>query len=157
MVDLHLNMRLRSSLCHHCSICQQISNSDIITGSQFPLAASRVYIRKYHILSGNFTGQQQNRSFDLTEINLLLGFAWNESRKNGCSLSMQYPVYYEIFAGKHLFFTAVIQSSHFIGMISGLYPVLNTWCIFWDEILMMPLCCLCNSICAFNISALTFY
>lgn len=40
------------------------------------IAGSRVTcVRKCHILSVNCTDQQQNKSFDITEINLLLSFA----------------------------------------------------------------------------------
>ena len=49
--------------------CKQIHDSKIITGSR---GVTRVC--KYHILSVNLNGQKQNKSFDLTEINLSLKF-----------------------------------------------------------------------------------
>ena len=44
--------------------CEQIHDSKIITGSR-----SIARVCKYHILSVNFNGQQQNKRFDVTEIN----------------------------------------------------------------------------------------
>ena len=65
--------------------CKQIHDSKIITGSR---GVARV--GEYHILSVNFNGQQQNKSFDVTEINFWLEFAdgifggTSDSRKYVC-------------------------------------------------------------------------
>ena len=65
--------------------CKQIQDSKITTGSR---GIARVC--KYHILSMNFNGQKQNKSFDVTEINLWLEFAdvifdvTSDSRKYIC-------------------------------------------------------------------------
>ena len=50
--------------------CEQIRDSKIITGSR-----GVVRVCEYHILSVNFNGQQQNKSFDIMEINFWLEFA----------------------------------------------------------------------------------
>ena len=65
--------------------CEQFHDSKIITGSH---DVARVY--EYHILSVNFNGQQQNKRFDVTEINFWLEFAdvifggTSDSRKYVC-------------------------------------------------------------------------
>ena len=46
------------------------SNSKIIAGSR----SINTRVRECHVLSVNFTGQQQNKNFDVTEINLWLEF-----------------------------------------------------------------------------------
>ena len=62
-------------------------NSKIIAGSRRGVDAR---VRECHVLSVNFTGQQQNKNFDVTEINLWLEFAdvifggTSDSRKYVC-------------------------------------------------------------------------
>jgi hypothetical protein len=52
------------------------TNSTFQNYYRFPVPAGSVgRVRERHILSGNFTGQHQNKSFDVTEIDLSLGFA----------------------------------------------------------------------------------
>ena len=77
--------------------CEKIYDSKIITGSH-----SVTHVCKYHILSVNFNGQQQNKSFDVTEINLWLEFAdvifgrTSDSWKYVCIRRLAIPKIYQI-------------------------------------------------------------